>query len=109
MEPGCSSLPSGGDIYQACLRYHTTTDLTAEQIHAIGLAEVATIEARYVKDVLTPLGYRGGIDKFPEFTSDAQRDSKYYVENPGDLKRAYEVMCSKIAKILPNFFNEFPK
>lgn len=103
---GCSALPNGLDMYQACLRYHTTTGLTPDQVHAIGLAEVAAIEARYVSDVLVPLGYKK--DQFKNFIADAQMDSKYHVENPADLKRAYEVMCSAIAKILPDFFNEFP-
>jgi len=39
------------------LKYHTTTNLTADEIHSIGLIEVAKIEERYKKEVLLPLGF----------------------------------------------------
>ena len=42
-EVGVSSVPGGGEFYQACLRYHTTTNMTAEEIHILGLQEVMRI------------------------------------------------------------------
>merc|ERR1711939_633728 len=38
-EPGCKSLKDGEQIYALCLRFHTTTTKTAEEIHELGLAE----------------------------------------------------------------------
>ena len=38
--PACSDLPGGAALYQQCLRFHTTTDMTADEIHAVGLEEV---------------------------------------------------------------------
>jgi uncharacterized protein (DUF885 family) len=55
--PGCVSLPNGNVIYETCLKYHTTTNLTAEEIHEIGLQQVAIIENRYYTEILPKLGY----------------------------------------------------
>jgi uncharacterized protein (DUF885 family) len=63
--PACSSLPNGAALYQQCLRFHTTTDMTADEIHAVGLAEVERIEARIRGEVLAPLGFAA--DQFPAF------------------------------------------
>jgi len=58
-EAGVSRLPNGDKAYANALRRLTTTDLTAEQIHAIGLKEVARIEAQ-MDALLRPLGYTEG-------------------------------------------------
>ena len=42
-EVGVSGVPGGAEFYQACLRYHTTTNMTAEELHIIGLQEVMRI------------------------------------------------------------------
>ena len=41
---GVSCLPDGKSFYQQCLHYHTSTELTAQQIHDIGLLEVQRIK-----------------------------------------------------------------
>lgn len=56
---GISRLPNGAAAYQQALRTYTSTDLTAEQIHAIGLREVARIEGEMDKQLRT-LGYTEG-------------------------------------------------
>ena len=52
-----SSLPHGAEFYAACLRFHTSTELTAEQIHQLGLDEVDRIEAEMKKASLTFVRY----------------------------------------------------
>ncbi|PQP02194.1 DUF885 domain-containing protein [Massilia phosphatilytica] len=59
---GISRLPNGAAAYQQALKTYTSTNLTAEEIHAIGLREVARIEAEMDKH-LRALGYaEGGIE-----------------------------------------------
>ena len=43
-EIGASSLPNGTEFYKQCIRFHTSTELTAQEIHDIGLREVERIE-----------------------------------------------------------------
>jgi len=104
-EPGCSSLPSGIAGYEACLKYHTTTTLTAAEIHAKGLAEVAHIEERYIKDVCVPLGF----PDFPSFLAAAKADARFVAPSADALIEHYKITTSRIEKVLPRFFNEFPK
>ena len=106
-EIGCSSLPNGPEIYQTCLNFHTTTTLAPDDIHNIGLAEVAAIEERFNRDVLVPLGFQPG--EFSKFVEDAQKNEKFYVSTPEQLKYAYETFCAKISDTLPDFFHTFPK
>ena len=105
-DPSCSSLPNGSEIYQQCLKYHTTTDLTAEEIHQLGLSEVATIEKRYVEDVLKPLGFTGS---FGEFVAKIQTDQRFFVDSPEKLKSLYEEKCKHVEKVIPKYFSRSPR
>lgn len=51
-----SDLPQGAEYYQRLLQSYTTTELTADQIHTIGLSEVARIQKR-IRKLIKPLGY----------------------------------------------------
>ncbi len=55
-EDGVSKFPNGEDYYAYALRHHTTTDLTADEIHELGLQEVARIQAE-MRDLFEALGY----------------------------------------------------
>ena len=48
-EVGASSLPGGKDYYQACLKFHTSTNLTPQEVHNLGLKEVARVEEEVQK------------------------------------------------------------
>lgn len=61
-EAGISRLPNGDKAYDNALRRLTTTELSAEQIHAIGMKEVARIEAK-MDSLLRSLGYSDGTIK----------------------------------------------
>lgn len=58
-EAGVSRLPDGPAYYAATLAQHTTTDMTAEQIHQLGLDQLADLHARMDK-LLTAQGFKGG-------------------------------------------------
>ena len=105
-DPSCSSLPNGPEIYQQCLKYHTTTDLSADEIHQLGLSEVASIEKRYIEDVLNPLGFTGS---FEEFVAEIQLDKRFFVESAEELKGLYEEKCKEIESVIPRYFSRSPK
>ena len=105
--PACSALPNGLEIYDQCLKYHTTGSWSSEQIHEMGLKEVARIEQRYINDVLLPLGYKD--NEFEKFVEFAKTDGQFYVKSSEELLQHYNKLCSKISEKMPQFFNEIPK
>ncbi|WP_293876869.1 MULTISPECIES: DUF885 family protein [unclassified Sphingomonas] len=74
-------LPDGRAYYRSKVRAFTTLDLTPEQIHAIGLAEVAKIRARML-DVMRTAGFRGDL---PAFLTFLRTDPQFYAKTPQDL------------------------
>jgi uncharacterized protein (DUF885 family) len=72
--PGLAALPDGRAWYEHQVRSNTTTSLTPEQIHAIGLAEVARIHAR-MEEVMRRVGWKGDLAGFMRHiqTDSAQR------------------------------------
>ncbi|NAW23537.1 DUF885 domain-containing protein, partial [Salmonella sp. gx-f9] len=62
-DAGVWRLPQGEDYYNARLKLSTTTDLTADQIHQIGLAEVARVQAE-METIKTQVGFTGSLQDF---------------------------------------------
>jgi uncharacterized protein (DUF885 family) len=75
------ALPDGKAYYQAQIKEFTTTDLTAEQIHQIGLSEVARISAEMEK-VKDQSGFKGDMPAFLKFL---RTDPQFYAKTPDEL------------------------
>ena len=60
-EVAITSLPGGEDYYQYLIRYFTTTDMTAAEIHELGVAELSRIRSE-MRDVMTTVGFEGGLE-----------------------------------------------
>jgi uncharacterized protein (DUF885 family) len=103
---GAHSLPGGLDYYANELRLNTTTDLTAEQIHAIGLSEVARIEA--AQDALAR---KAGLADRQAFYAERKR---LYPPRPYDDAARSEYLATanafvaKTRTLLPNYFGTLP-
>lgn len=91
---------------QFLFRYHTTTELTADEIHNIGLSEVARIQDRYRNEVMIPLGFDP--DDLPAFMEFMKNDKQFYVSSGEALVEVYNKTCSEIDAIMPQLFKEFP-
>jgi uncharacterized protein (DUF885 family) len=76
-----TSLPDGESYYRAQIREFTTLDLTANEIHQIGLREVAGIRAR-MEDQKTLTGFTGTL---PEFLAFLRTDPQVYAKTPQEL------------------------
>jgi uncharacterized protein (DUF885 family) len=74
-------LPDGKAFYQQTIREYTTLDLTPEEIHKIGLDEVAKLHAQMV-DVMKQTGFKGD---FPAFLHYLRTDPKFYAKTPQEL------------------------
>jgi len=117
---GCLGLERGAEVYALALRYHTTTNMTADEIHAVGLSEIARIEKRYRDDVLIPLGYLDDSSAagdsssqifrtaFETFVATSKEDSSQYYETKEALLEGYNVLCGEIRHKLPEYFESMP-
>jgi uncharacterized protein (DUF885 family) len=74
-------LPDGKAYYQAMIRKFTTLDLTAEQIHQIGLSEVARIRGE-MQTTMQKAGFKGTL---PEFMTFLRTDPQFYAKTPHEL------------------------
>merc|ERR1719312_317290 len=90
-----SSLPGNGqEFYKACLKFHTSTDLTAEEIHRKGQDEVTRIETEMRKIVLET-GYENLT--LPEFTEMIRNDPKNFFSPADELLNAFhDIIENKI-------------
>ncbi|MGP1352171.1 MAG: DUF885 domain-containing protein [Parasphingopyxis sp.] len=80
-EIAASRLPNGAEYYAAQIREYTTLDMTAEEIHQIGLAEVARIRAE-MEATIAETGFEGSFDEFLAFL---RTDPQFYAETPEEL------------------------
>ncbi len=100
-----TDLPDGKAYYDFLARYYTTTDLTAEQIHAIGLKEVARIRAEMEK-VKAQAGFKGTLG---EFFTYLRTDSKFFHKTPDELLTAYRALSKRIDPELVKVFKTIPR
>ena len=97
---GIWDTPDGRAFYANRARYHTTTSLTPEQIHQIGLAEVARNRAEML-EVIKEVGFSGTLQ---EFFVQLRTDPKFYYATPDELFRAYVYTAKMIEPELPRLF-----
>lgn len=102
---GASSLPDGEAFYQHAIRRQTTTDLTAKQIHEIGLKEVARIR-REMEDVIKKTGFQRS---FAEFLTFLRTDPRFYYTKADDLVAGYSYIAKVADGELPRLFAELPR
>jgi uncharacterized protein (DUF885 family) len=99
---GLWDTPDGLAHYQFLARYHTTTALTPEEIHAIGLKEVARNRAEMQK-VMDEVGFKGSL---AEFFRHLRTDPKFYYATGDELFRAYAYIVKMIDPELPRLFGK---
>jgi uncharacterized protein (DUF885 family) len=100
-----TALPNGAAAYAFHVRWQTTTNLTPQQIHEIGLAEVKRIRAEMDK-VIASAGFKGSFHDFTEFL---RTDASFYYEKPEDLVNGYRVIAKKIDPELAHVFGKLPR
>lgn len=105
-DPGVKAVRNGAEIYAVCLKYHTTTSKTAEEIHEMGLREVARIEGRFQTEVLDAVGFTGTL---VEFAEGLKKDSSMRYDSEEELLAGYRALMERIQAKLPKFFKRLPK
>ncbi len=102
---GLNGVPGGDKWYEYAARYHTTTDLTPDEIHDIGLKEVLRIR-KEMEQIITDLDWDGD---FKSFLNYLRTSPRFYYDNPEDLLNAYLIMAKSIDPLLPKIFKVFPR
>jgi len=102
---GASQLPGGEDFYQAAIRRYATVELSPQEIHDIGLSEVARIRSE-MDDIIQQLEFAGD---FPAFLEFLRTDEQFYARNARELLAIASYYAKKIDGRLPLLFGHLPR
>ena len=104
-QDGIWRLPDGKAYYAALLANYTTTDMTAAQIHALGLSEVARIQGE-MKKIMAQVGFKGTLREFFEHL---RTSPQYYYTTREDYLADVDAKVKAMEARLPAFFHTLPK
>lgn len=102
---GARTLPDGERYYRWLVRDHTTTDLTPDQIHELGRAEVARIRAE-MDGVMKQAGWTGDL---AGFIAMLRKDPRFYATSREDLLEKASEIAKRIDDNLPGWFGTLPR
>jgi uncharacterized protein (DUF885 family) len=102
---GLSSLPNGSSWYEFKTRYYTTTQMSPDEVHSLGLTEVSRIREEMQK-VIDEVDFEGSFNDFLVFL---RTDPQFYFDNPDDLYEAYLATSKRIDPELVNLFGKLPR
>jgi uncharacterized protein (DUF885 family) len=102
---GASALPNGRAYYEFRVRQFTTTEMTPDEVHQLGLSEVARIR-KEMMDVINEVGFEGTFEEFIHFL---RTDPKFYYDNPQELFEGYLAIAKRIDPQLVNLFGKLPR
>ncbi len=104
-ELAATSLPDGEAYYASKIREFTTLELTAAQIHAIGVAEVAKIRAQML-GVMAETGFKGDL---PAFLAFLRSDPQFYVKTPQALLDRAAWTAKRFDNVAAKWFGRLPR
>ncbi|HZW59884.1 MAG TPA: DUF885 domain-containing protein, partial [Woeseiaceae bacterium] len=102
---GASELPDGKAFYEYRVRHFTTTDLTPDEVHRLGLEEVRRIRDE-MQLIIDELDFDGS---FAEFLDFLRTDPQFYYDDPDQLFEAYLATCKRIDPKLVKLFGKLPR
>ncbi|MEL7197861.1 MAG: DUF885 domain-containing protein [Pseudomonadota bacterium] len=104
-DDGVWRLPNGDAYYAAQLKRYTTTDLTADEVHNIGLREVERIHGE-MRAIMEKVGFEGSLQDFFEFT---RTGDQFFYETREDYLRDAQAKLDAMEEKLPEYFGRLPK
>jgi prolyl oligopeptidase len=102
---GLSVLPNGSAWYEHLARSFTTTHMTPDEIHRLGLEEVRQLRIE-MQEVMADVAFDGSFVQFLEFL---RTDSQFYFDSPEELYDAYLATCKRIDPELVKLFGVLPR
>ena len=101
-----SALPQGRDFYRYCVEKFTTLDdLTPQQVHEIGLAEVGRIRGE-MDEIIRRVEFEGDFAAFTEFL---RNEPKFYAKTPEELEKEVAFAMKRMEGELPKLFGRLPR
>jgi len=101
---GLYALPNGEEWYAYLVRVRTTTEMTPDEIHQIGLDEVARIHGE-IRSVMETVGFEGDLEDFFDFVNS---DEQFFFDDAEELIQGYRDMSEHIEELTKNLFEIFP-
>src|SRR5262249_24834990 len=103
-EPGIWVLPDGASRYRCAIRHITTTDLTPEQIHELGLRQISEIEAQ-----MLAIGHKLGFKDLASLNDHIRNDRSFFAKSGQQLLELYTNDTNGMKADLPKLFCRLPK
>jgi len=98
-------MPGGKEYYQSKIVEFTTTSLTADEIHAIGLAEMAKIRAE-MHAIMQQVGFKGDLQAFLQFL---RTDPQFYAKTPTELLKSAAWTAKRFDAKADQYFGHLPR
>ena len=102
---GVADLPNGKRYYEYLVKRFTTTDMTPDEVHQIGLREVKRIRDE-MESAITESGFEGDFDEFVHFL---RTDPQFYYDTPEALFEGYLAMSKRLDPELVHLFGKLPR
>ncbi|MBN7797824.1 DUF885 domain-containing protein [Parahaliea mediterranea] len=103
--PAITSVEGGDTYYRYLIRYFTTTDLSPEAIHQLGLDETRRIRAE-MEATIRRTGFDGS---FQDFLAHLREDPRFYAESPEDLLEKVSLIAKRMDGQMPTYFGRLPR
>ena len=100
-----ADLPRGREYYAHRVRHFTTLDVTPEEVHQIGLSEVARIRGE-MQEVMRQAGFTGDFAAFLQFL---RTDPRFYARTPEELLKEASFIAKRMDGRLPSLFGRLPR
>ena len=102
---GISPLKNGEEYYQYLIEFYTTTSMSADEIHTLGLNEMARIR-KEMDVIIKEVEFKGN---FADFINFLRTDPQFYTDEPLDLIEKASYITRKMAAQLPKWFSVLPR
>ena len=102
---GVSQTPNGSAFYKDRIAYYTTLDMTAEEVHQLGLKEVAKIK-NGMEAIIKEVKFQGSFEDFFAFL---RSDKQFYAQSGDELLMRARDIAKRLDEQLPKFFKTLPR
>ncbi|MFL6601925.1 MAG: DUF885 domain-containing protein [Steroidobacteraceae bacterium] len=101
----CTDAPRGEEFYRILVRHFTTTNVSTDELHELGKAEVARLTSEMLR-VAADAGFSGELSKYRAFLA---ADSQFIAPSREVLREQFEIVCKRIDLNIPAFFGRIPR